>query len=133
MEWEGSIRPGTRVDIPCFTSDYFPTIANILGVDLAKNKRPYDGVDILPIVNGEVKRRTEPLAFDFQDQAALIDNEYKIYSDDSGQHFALYNIRTDMGENNNLANEQPQKLNEMVAYWNQWKDSQETSASGKDY
>ena len=133
MEWEGKIGPGTKVDIPCFTSDYFPTIANILGVDLAKNKRPYDGVDILPIVKGEVKRRTEPLAFDFQDQAALIDNEYKIYSDDSGQHFALYNIRTDMGENNNLANEQPQKLNEMVAYWNQWKDSQETSALGKDY
>tara|TARA_R110000823_G_scaffold72518_3_gene166766 strand:- start:1841 stop:2242 length:402 start_codon:yes stop_codon:yes gene_type:complete len=133
MEWEGKIGPGTKVNIPCFTSDYFPTIANILGVDLKKNNRPYDGVDMLPIVNGEVMRRTEPLAFDFQGQAALIDNEYKIYSDDGGQHFALYNIRNDMSESNNLANEQPEKLNEMVAYWNQWKESQLMSASGKDY
>jgi len=133
MEWEGKIGPGTKVNIPCFTSDYFPTIANILGVDLKKSNRPYDGVDMLPIVNGEVMRRTEPLAFDFQGQAALIDNEYKIYSDDGGQHFALYNIRNDMSESNNLANEQPEKLNEMVAYWNQWKESQLMSASGKDY
>ncbi|MCK0148127.1 sulfatase-like hydrolase/transferase [Arenibacter sp. F26102] len=133
MEWPGKIKPGTKVVTPCFTSDYFPTIANILAVDIKKNKRLYDGVDMLPIVKGEVKRRTEPMAFDFQGQAALIDNEYKIYSDDSGKRFALYNIRNDMGENNNLANEQPTKLNEMVAYWNQWKDSQEMSASGKDY
>ncbi|TQO39670.1 arylsulfatase A-like enzyme [Arenibacter algicola] len=133
MEWEGKIGLGTKVNIPCFTSDYFPTIANILGVDLKKNNRPYDGVDMLPIVNGEVMRRTEPLAFDFQGQAALIDNEYKIYSDDGGQHFALYNIRNDMSESNNLATVQPEKLNEMVAYWNQWKESQLMSASGKDY
>ena len=38
-----------------------------------------------------------------------------------------------MSESNNLANEQPEKLNEMVAYWNQWKESQLMSASGKDY
>ena len=133
MEWDGKIGPGTKVDIPCFTSDYFPTIANILGVDLDKNKRPYGGVDILPIVKGEIKRRKEPLAFDFNEQAVLIDNDYKIYSDDGGQHFALYNIRNDIGENSDLANERPEKLNEMVAYWNQWKVSQEKSASGSDY
>lgn len=87
----------------------------------------------MPIVKGEVTRRKEPLAFDFKGQAALIDNEYKIYSDDNGQHFSLYNIRNDMGENRDLANEQPEKLNEMVAYWNQWKDSQKSSAIGRDY
>ncbi|MEZ4969682.1 MAG: hypothetical protein R2814_08520 [Flavobacteriaceae bacterium] len=53
-------------------------------MDLGKNNRPYDGVDILPIVNGEVKRRPEPLAFDFQDQAVLMDGEFKIYSVDKG-------------------------------------------------
>ena len=133
MEWPGMIKPGTKVDVPCFTSDYFPTIANLLGVDLSENKRPYDGVDMLPIVKDEVKQRTKPLAFDFQSQAALIDNEYKIYSDDSGRHFALYNIGKDIGENKDLSDEQPEKYNELVAYWRQWKGSQESSALGKDY
>jgi len=133
IEWEGRIPPGTKVDIPCFTSDYFPTIANILGVDLNKNIRPYDGVDILPIVKGEVKQRMQPLAFDFQGQAALIDNDYKIYSDDGGKHFALYNIMSNNSENTDLADEQPERYNEMVAYWRKWKDSQERSAQGADY
>ncbi|NNG11397.1 MAG: N-acetylgalactosamine 6-sulfate sulfatase, partial [Arenibacter sp.] len=91
------------------------------------------GVDLLPIVNGEVERRSKPLAFDFQGQAALIDNEYKIYSDDGGQNFTLYNIEKDVGENINLNNQEPQKLTEMVSFWNQWKTSQENSALGKDY
>lgn len=133
MEWEGKIQPGTNVETPCFTSDYFPTIANILGVDLKKNKRPYDGVDILPIVQGKVKQRSAPLAFEFQKQAALMDNEYKIYSNDEGQNFELYNILTDPEEQNNLGDDEPERLGEMVSVWRKWKTSQENSAQENDY
>ncbi|CAZ94976.1 sulfatase family protein [Zobellia galactanivorans] len=133
MEWTGRIKPGTKVEAPCFTSDYFPTIANILGVDLAENNRPYDGVDMFPFVSGEQKRREKPLAFDFQGQAALIDNEYKIYSDDKGKNFTLYNLQNDAAESVDLAEEQPEKFNEMLAYWHQWKTSQKRSALGEDY
>lgn len=133
MEWEGKIRPGTKVNTPCFTSDYFPTIGNLLGVDLKKNKRPYDGVDILPMVQGYIAQRSEPLAFEFQEQAALIDNEYKIYSNDMGQHFELYNILEDADEQNDLATTEPEKLGEMVSVWRTWKISQENSSQGKDY
>ncbi len=133
MEWEGKIQPGTKVKAPCFTSDYFPTIANILGVDLKKNERPYDGVDILPMVQGNIERRSEPLAFEFQGQAALIDNEYKIYSKDNGKHFELYNILDDTEEQNDLAETEPEKLGEMVSVWRTWKTSQENSAQEKDY
>lgn len=133
MEWAGKVKAGTKVDVPCFTSDYFPTIANVLGVDLGKNNRPYDGVDILPIVNGEVKRRPEPLAFDFQDQAVLMDGEFKIYSKDKGGNFELYHILEDTSESNDLATENPERLNEMVAKWRKWKASVENSAEGRDY
>lgn len=133
MEWQGTVRPGTHVEAPCFTSDYFPTIANILGVDLNKNQRPYDGVDILPIVQGKVKQRSAPLAFEFQKQAALMDNVYKIYSNDNGQHFELYNILNDPGEQNNLGDDEPERLSEMVSVWRKWKTSQENSAQENDY
>ena len=133
MEWEGRIQPGTKVDVPCFTSDYFPTIANILGVDLKKNHRPYDGIDILPIAQGKVEERDKALAFDFQKQAALMNNEYKIYSADEGQHFELYNISNDPQEENNIAEEEPEVLSSMVTTWNKWKTSQENSAQENDY
>ncbi|MUH36353.1 N-acetylgalactosamine 6-sulfate sulfatase [Zobellia amurskyensis] len=133
MEWEGRIQPGTKVDVPCFTSDYFPTIANILGVDLKKNHRPYDGIDILPIAQGKVEERDKALAFEFQKQAALMNNEYKIYSADKGQHFELYNISNDPQEDNNIAEEEPEVLSSMVTTWNKWKTSQENSAQENDY
>ncbi len=133
MEWEGRIQPGTKVDVPCFTSDYFPTIANILGVDLKKNHRPYDGIDILPIAQGKVEERDKALAFEFQKQAALMNNEYKIYSADKGQHFELYNISNDPQEENNIAEEEPEVLSSMVTIWNKWKTSQENSAQENDY
>ncbi|WP_205164678.1 MULTISPECIES: sulfatase [Arenibacter] len=133
MEWPGKIKPGTRVETPCFTSDYYPTIANIIGSDLVKDHRPYDGTDLLPFVNGSVKERLKPLAFDFQGQGALIDNEFKIYSKDKGENFELYNILDDAAESFNLANENPEKLQEMVVEWRKWKTSAENSAEGSDY
>ncbi|MDO6819852.1 sulfatase [Zobellia sp. 1_MG-2023] len=133
VEWRGRIQPGTKVDVPCFTSDYFPTIANILGVDIKKNHRPYDGIDILPIAQGKVKERGKALAFEFQKQAALMNNEYKIYSADEGRHFEIYNISNDPKEENNLAEEEPEILSSMVATWNKWKTSQENSAKENDY
>ena len=133
MEWKDKIKAGTKVETPCFTSDYFPTIANIIGVDLTKYNRPFDGVDFLPFVEGKVNKRTKPLAFEFQGQAALIDNEYKIYSSDNGQNFELFNISVDAEEENDLAISAVDKLNEMIAKWNTWKVSQEHSANEDDY
>ncbi|SDM05413.1 sulfatase-like hydrolase/transferase [Kriegella aquimaris] len=133
IEWQGRIQPNTKVEIPCFTSDYFPTIANIIGVDLKKNGRPYDGIDMLPIVQGKVKKRSEPLAFEFQKQAALMDNEYKVYSNDEGQHFELYKISNDPEEQNDLAGSEPERLSEMVSVWRKWKASQMNSAQENDY
>ena len=133
MEWPGSIKPGTEVKTPCFTSDYFPTIAEIIGINLKKYQRPFDGINILPIVQGNVRQRKDPLAFSFQEQAALIGQEYKIYSSDEGHTFELYHLINDPAEEDNLAEREPEKLKEMTQYWKTWKASQEASAQGKDY
>jgi len=114
IEWKGKIKPGTKVEIPCFTSDYFPTIAHILGVDLDMYNRPYDGVNMLPIIESKVRKRNKPLAFEFQQQAALNNNNYKIYSNDGGQNFELYNTLTDPREQNNIAEGEVEKLQEMI-------------------
>lgn len=133
MEWPKTVKPGTKVTTPSFTSDYFPTIANILGVDLKKNKRPYDGVDILPFVLGNKKKRETPMAFLIQNQAALIGDTYKIYRDSPDSPFELYNIVEDAAENNDISGKEPQKLAEMKALWNDWETSRQASAEGNDY
>ena len=133
MEWPWKVASGSILEAPCFTSDYFPTIASILNIDLAKYERPYDGVNLLPLVNGTVERRGKSLAFRLRQQASLMNESYKIYSSDGGKAFELYDISSDPSESVDLAASHPGILNEMVAEWHQWRASQEASADGADY
>lgn len=133
IEWPSKIKGGSKIDTPCFTSDYFPTIASMLNIDIDKYKRPYDGIDILPLALGNEKNREKEMAFTIKKQAALIKGEYKIYSSNSGGSFELYNIVEDPNETINLAAIKPKKLHELTALWKSWKKSQEKSANGGDY
>jgi arylsulfatase A-like enzyme len=53
VEWKGTIAPRTKASAPSSTSDYFPTIANLLGIDFRQVNRPYDGIDLFPYLMGE--------------------------------------------------------------------------------
>ena len=57
--WPKKINPGTRVEVPCFTSDYFPTIAHVLGIDIMQYNRPYDGENLMPYCKAK-KQETAP-------------------------------------------------------------------------
>nr|WP_299385889.1 sulfatase-like hydrolase/transferase [Allomuricauda sp.] len=133
MEWSGNVPQGKTLETPCFTSDYFPTIANLLGIDTAKYNRPFDGMDLMPLIEGEQEKRNKNLAFRFNNQAALIGHTYKIYSRDDGNSFELYNLNEDPSESVDLAESQPGQLKEMIQEWQTWKNSQEMSAQGMDY
>ncbi len=130
MEWPETIPSGSVVTSPSFTSDYFPTIASILKIDLQRFHRPYDGINLLDLIDGT---REKNLAFKFQEQASLISETYKIYSSDSGKSFALYNLKEDPSESNNIADQYPDILSEMVEEWKDWRESQLASISGADY
>ena len=133
MEWPAKISPGTTVKVPCFTSDYLPTIADIVGVEISTYDRPFDGVSLMPYINEVTRQRSEPLAFSFQEQEALIDQQFKIYSDDGGENFFLYNLSVDPAEQVNLAQQEPEKMKHLVSLWRNWKTSVEASALGADY
>ncbi len=133
MEWSGEILPGTVLESPSFTSDYFPTIAAILNINPEKYNRPYDGINILPLLHGITKKREQNLAFRINQQASIIGEVYKIYSTDGGGTFELYNIVEDPYESTNIATSHPEQLSVMAMEWSQWKISQEASANGVDY
>ncbi len=133
MEWPKKINPGTKVEAPCFTSDYFTTVAKILDVDINKYKRPYDGIDILPFATGETVLRKESLVFNIKKQIAVMQGDYKLYSADNGKTFELYNIKEDASEKYNIADRESKKLNEMIEQWKTWKVSKIESEAGNDY
>ena len=120
-------------EIPCCTSDYFPTVCSALGIAASDGPEPIDGIDLMPLVEGRMTERPRPMAFQSRKQGALIDNRYKIISTDSGKAFMLFDIIADPNETNDLAAEKPELLETMRAQLEVWRASCVQSREGKDY
>jgi len=62
LEWPACI-PGHRVtDVPCNTSDIYPTLLEIAGVRMAKQP-PLDGISLVPLLEDKMDRRAQPMGF----------------------------------------------------------------------
>lgn len=135
MVWPGKVQKGRVINTPVYTSDYFPTIASILDIDIHKYKRPYDGVDIMQIIefeNGAVPK-DRFLPFLLEDQAALIGNRYKIYKKDKTADWQLFDLLNDPNETTNISEEHMEIIEELKEKWATWKTSVDDSAKGNDY
>jgi len=134
LVWPERIRTACVATMPCSTSDYFPTVLDVLGYRLPESEnRPYDGVSLLPLIEGKMTVRPRPLAFESGNQVSLIDNRYKMYSVDGGKTFALYDLLEDASEQADLSSKQPDVLKSMRKALDAWRASCKASLKGDDY
>jgi arylsulfatase A-like enzyme len=62
LEWPARI-PKPRVsEMPCNTSDIYPTLLEITGVRM-KNQPPLDGISLVPLMESKMKTRPKPMGF----------------------------------------------------------------------
>jgi len=113
LEWPARIDAGKVTDIPCSTSDYFPTVMDVLGFKMKGQPEPMDGISLLPLIEGKMTERPMPICFESKKQVSLTDNRYKIYSNNDGKTYMLFDLLDDPGESNNLAAEKTQMLRAM--------------------
>jgi arylsulfatase A-like enzyme len=134
LVWPEKIKAGRVVTMPCSTSDYFPTVLASLGYQLpVDQRRPYDGISLLGLIEGEMSQRPEPIGLESRAEVALIDNQYKLYSKDSGETYELYDLTTDSRESDNLAQQIPDQVDRMSRTIEGWRQSCQESAQGADY
>ncbi|MEE2714612.1 MAG: sulfatase-like hydrolase/transferase [Verrucomicrobiota bacterium] len=138
IEWPGKIRPGNTT-IPAVTSDYLPTILDILGVEHA-DKRPLDGVSLLPLIKGNMKSRGKPIGFQSAGQIALIGDRYKIYGKGAKREktgklptLQLFDLLNDPSERENLSTQHPGLVEQMGSTFKEWQASCRHSVKGGDY
>lgn len=133
LEWPAHIKGGQVTDVPCCTSDYYPTVLDVLGLEIEGQPQPIDGVSLLPLIEGKMTRRPLPIGFESGNQVSFVDNRYKIYSRDRGKTYMLFDLIKDPGETKDLSAEKPQILQDMKAALEQWRKSCKDSLAGKDY
>jgi len=139
VEWPAKIKPGVTA-IPAVTSDYLPTILDLIGAEQT-DKRPLDGISLVPLFKGKMKERGQPIGFQSAGQVALISDRYKIYGSGGRKKeqeltlpkLKLFDLKKDPSEKNDLAAQHPDLIKKMTATLKQWRKSCRHSDTGGDY
>jgi arylsulfatase A len=140
IRWPGRIKPGTTSDEPVCGVDFLPTVCELVGVK-PPTDRTIDGTSIAPLFAGRQVERKEPLYWHFnraagQYHVALRQGDWKILArldnipprgnditDAEEQEFktaepvsfALYNLKEDRAETNDLSETEAAKFAELKA------------------
>ena len=118
--WPGRIAAGSESGHVSAFWDVLPTVAELTGQAVPGER---DGISLLPTLIGEGKQRQhEYLYWEFHERggrlAARKGNwkavQYEVLENPDGP-VALYDLSTDISEENNLADQHPDILNEMKA------------------
>ena len=149
LEWPRRVEAGRITGIPCTTSDYFPTVSAALGLDLPADGRPYDGLSLLGLIEGNMEERPRPIAFQCPDSGerglrsrwgspdhALIGNRYKFLSfldEERDTDDMLFDLALDPGERHNIAEDLPEIAAAMKDELQAWDVSCARSEQGEDY
>lgn len=144
--WEGKIQAGSQSDYPVTNLDFYPTILELANAEKPLDKN-LDGLSILPILKGNGNITERPLFWHFpiylqayvendtttQDPlfrtrpgSAMRLGDWKLIQYFESNDLELYNLKEDIGEENNLAHSNPEKLNELLGILNDWR--KETNA-----
>ena len=141
VNWPGVVAPGKRSGEPVIGVDLYPTFCAIAGAPLPD--QPVDGRNILPLLKGEtetfgprplywhfpaylesysnISEQRDPL-FRARPVAAIRIGDFKLKEYYEDGHLALYNLKDDLREQQNLANEMPGKRDEMLKELHRWQD-----------
>jgi arylsulfatase A-like enzyme len=105
--------------------------------------RPYDGIDLLPAIDGWQRRRPRPIGFRFGSQASLVDDRFKLIDNQAGgspaddaaprPRYQLYDVVADPSESRDLAPDNPRTVERMAQAFSEWQASCVRSWHGEDY
>ena len=133
--WPGGLPSGTWFDEPVIALDLVPTALAAAGV-VIEEEWAFDGVNLLPYLHGDATGRPhEALFWRSWGQMAVRRGDWKLVSYvakmDEGEllrgeardvmtPYRLYNLSRDVGESVDLAQEEPERVAELLSLWRRW-------------
>jgi arylsulfatase A-like enzyme len=136
VRWPGVTTPGSSSDVPTIHVDLYPTFAELGKAPLPENQ-PLDGESLVPVFRsasaslkrdaiyqhfpgylgaGEGTWRTTPVGL-------IEQGDWKLMEFFEDGRLELYNLKDDIGEQKNLATEQPEKARELHAKMLAWREA----------
>lgn len=137
LEWPAKIKQHRKTDFPAVTSDYFPTILDLLNIAV-EDKPVLDGISLKPVIEGSKNiKRERPIGFQsrFEGQEWQVwnDNQYKLVYKEKDEEFLLFDLYKDPYETTDIAENHPKIVNKMKEKLASWIEDCAKSAAGADY
>ena len=138
VRWPGKIKPGSICDVPVSGIDFYPTMLEMAGAPKPSGQ-VLDGESIVPLLtqSGTLKRKAIFWHFPAYLQAnygwkgiwrttpagAVRQGNWKLIEYFEDDTLELYNLKNDIGEQNNLAQEMPKKTKQLHDLLKNWRKS----------
>lgn len=131
LHWPARIERSQTLDMPVNAMDLFPTLSEIIGAPLPKD-RVYDGVSLAPLLEGKPLKRAKAESFFYyncENLQAVRLGDWKLHLPrkaeqlpfwDKSKEFVgvenpvLYDLSTDEGESNDVAAKHPEVVRQML-------------------
>jgi len=130
--WKNGLEGGQRTDFPISTSDYLPTLLDILDIPFP-DQRIQDGISVWGALKGLEEERDNPMGFICGPQISWVTHRYKLIGDKNLKHLELYDLLKDPAEKNNIIHAYPKIAMRLKADLEEWLQSVENSQQGMDY
>ncbi len=126
--WPAGLQPQTQwVRAPAHVMDIMPTLMEVAGASYPQRLGeheliPLEGMSLLPALRGQ-SQPERTLGFDHQAAHALRQGDWKIVWSKRMPHeieWELYNMAEDRCETNDLAKQQPDRVQAMAQQWKKW-------------
>ena len=121
----GSIEPGSETPQLAATMDVWPTLAELAGSPIPAD-RSVDGISLVPVLGGGAVERGS-MFWSFMDGLAMRDDNWKlVLGEDGDDQPRLFDLATDIGEQNDLSEQDQERTARMSERARKW--LQEVSA-----
>lgn len=125
--WPGTIEKGSVSDFPSVFYDWLPTFAQLADTKL---KQPTDGVSLVPTLLGKADEQTDRdyIFWDYNEKgvssriSAVRSGKWKLVvtRNKSSEKPELYDLSTDISEQNDLAKKHPEVVEKLLPLMKQW-------------
>ncbi len=131
VKWPGKGKVGEVCPTPVISTDFFPTMLEMAGVKAPKGK-VIEGVSIAPLLTGKGKWKEQPMFWHFPHYSnhgmqspggAVRYGDWKLIEYFERGTCQLFNLKDDIGEQNDLAAANPAKVAELKKMLHDWRVS----------
>ncbi len=131
--WKDQLKGGRETSLPMVTSDYVPTVLEMVGLEYPELNRPLDGIDLWNSLLQRKEVREKSIGFLFREKMSWVNDRYKLISKDAGVTFELYDLIDDPREKKNCIEERSLIASQMEKEFLRWRESVMRSEQGEDY